>query len=395
MTISVADVAGIMRAFGAKNGNPEWDKPATLQEIWFGHAAHVASPVAPDIFDYTLVAWPAKTGITIDWLLRPDVDSNGRAKMPFGMLQAMVLEPDGEVRPKIKDQVIQLFESTDENAVELGKVSWTPDMDVKAFHAQRVGFVSVQTDPVATPIDPLLGSLGSFNFYAVPVGSARKGADGVVKVDIREFLLYALDSFDFIGVQVLGFFKQPDEISRSPFDGGTLITNAGYNAWRSANQKGGDFLVMTDARTAHLPLSFEFTPPASVNGSWRSADPKGRFAVAINGGTAEWTETGVETGIVYKKTLPVTRQGDEWHVARPNSDAAVLKMLGFQDPALQQAILQHGPRDSSLVLKIQGAGLAAKWSGIRVQKTPQGAFRNLLQPGDPANPPTDYAFQRI
>ena len=69
-------------------------------------------------------------------------------------------------------------------------------------------------------------------------------------------------------------------------------------------------------------------------------------------------------------------------------------MLSFQDAALQQAILAHDPHPSFLVLTQQGGGLTAKWSGMRVKKTPQGAFSSLVQPEDPAYPPSDYAFQR-
>lgn len=395
MTISVKDVAAIMQAFGRTNGNAEWEKAAKLQDIWFNYNEHVTTPVPPDIFDFTNIAWPSMTGITIEWLLRSDVDRDGRVKMAFGMLQGIVLDEHGEVRSNLKAMINSLFERTAKNTVELGAIKWSPNVDVKAFHAQRVAFTSVVTDPLSTPIDPLLGTMGSFNFYAIPVGRARKHANGAVTVEITDFVLYALDSFDFVGVQPLGFFKSPDQISKSPFDGGTLISNADYNIWRNEHKKGGDFLVMTDCRTAHLPVRFEFTPPASINGTWRSTDPKGRFEIAVNGNTVEWTEIGLETGIEYKKTLRSTHQGEQWTIFRPNNDVAVLKMLGFTDPTLQQAILNHEPHASFLIIKLQGSGLTAKWHGLRVQKTPQQAFKKLIQPEDPSYPPSEYSFSRI
>jgi hypothetical protein len=197
-------------------------------------------------------------------------------------------------------------------------------------------------------------------------------ADGSVKVDISDFVLYALDSFDFVGTQLLGFFKSPDQVSKSPFDGGTLIANSDYNRWRAsaeANGKGGDFLVMTDARTVHLPVSFTFMPPPSANGTWASSDPKRRFALAIKGDLVEWTENGPETGIVYKRTLPVTRQGDQWRIERPNDEIAVLSMLGFQDTVLQQAILNHRPHltppSSSLGCRVPAWSRSGLGSGCR------------------------------
>lgn len=398
MPVSVTQIASIMRAFGQKIANMEWEKAAKLQEIWFGLAAHVAAPTPPDHFDFSVVVWPEQSGITMDWLLRPEVDTDGRAKMAFGILQALAIDSGGDARKAIIAQVTAQFEKTAENSVELGVIKWDRSMDVKAFHAQRVESSAVVTDLGITPIDPLLGGLGSFNFYAVPVGTAKRAADGTVAVHVTDFVTYVMDSFDFEGLQPLGFFALPDSISKTPFDGGWPITNGTYGDWRNgaeAKGKGGDFLLVTDAKTVHTPVVFAFTEKPTISGTWRSTDANGRFSLAIKGDSAEWTETGPETGLVYKKTLPVVQQGPEWRIERPNNDLAVLRMLGFQDAALQQAILARDPHPSFLVLRLQGPILATKWSGMRVKKTPQGTFQSLVQPEDPAYPPGDYLFTRV
>ncbi len=398
MPVSVTQVAPIMRAFGQKNLNMEWEKAVNLQEIWFGLTGHVAAPTPPDSFDFSVVVWPEQTGITMDWLLRPDVDTDGRAKMAFGILQALAIDPSGNARKAIIEQVTALFERTAASSIELGAIKWSKDMDVKAFHAQRVESSAVVTDLGTTPIDPLLGGLGSFNFYAIPIGTAKRAADGTVAVHITDFVTYVMDSFDFEGFQPLGFFAPPDSISKAPLDGGWPITNGDYRDWRSsveAKGKGGDFLLVTDAKTVHTPVAFSFTPKPTITGTWRSTDAKGRFSLTIEGESAKWTEIGSETGLVYKTNLAMVQQGADWRIERPNNDLTVLRMLGFQDATLQQDILTHNPHPSILVLRLQGTSLAAKWSGMRVKKTPQGAFQSLVQPEDPAYPPSDYLFARI
>lgn len=395
MAISVHDVPRIMRQHGVTQANAEWEKAAKLQDRWFAGAAYTAQPVAPNRFDFTHVGWPEESGITLDWILRADVDQDSRAKTPYGILQGAVVANEGAELAELKARVDELFNATAANTVELGALRVPAPDKLQAFHAQRSAFSSVETDKLNTPIDPLLGTLGSFNFYAIPAGRAIKRADGGVKVDIDAVLVYALDSFDFNGDQWLGFFAEPDRIAKDPFDGGSLLNNTDYRAWRTANQKGQDFLVMSDVRTLPLRFSFDYTPAPTLNGTWRSTDPASRFLLAINGDEAEWTETGPDTGLVYRNNFPVVQRGTNWHILRPNDDPAVLTMLGFKGNELQQAILESTPNQSSLVLTTQGPELSAKWSGIRVQKTPEGKFKKLIQPDDPAYPPSAYTLRRV
>lgn len=394
----VPQIGSIMRTFGTKNNNPEWEDAAKLQDLWLTFPKHSAMPVSPEPFDYSHAAWPMQTGITIDWILKNNVNGDGRAQSAFMMLQAnLVSDAAGEMQAVIQKQVNRLFASTAANTVQLGNLKWAPGVDLKAFHAQHAQRIKVTSDYLTTPIDPLLGALGTFNFYAIPVGQARKRADGKADVKIDDFVIYVIDSFDFEGDQKLGFFKTPDVISKNPLDG-TLITNETYRNYRAsavASGKGGDFLVVTDTRTVHLPKTFTFMPELTINGTWTSSDVKQRFEIAINGSNVEWTEKGLETSIVYKKTLSIAQEGDGWRILRPNNDQEVLKMLGFGDANIRQEILNAGPQPSILRFKLQGSQLVVKWHGIRVKKTPQGAFQSLVQPEAPGNTPGDYTLTRI
>lgn len=393
----VPQVGSIMRGYGKTEKNPEWEQAAKLQDLWLNQNKHTAAPKPPDVFDFSVVNRSDTTKITLDWILKKEVDSDGRAQKAYDELKkAIADDPGKKMQAAIEKQVNRMFTTTSANSVELGSVKLDAKTDIRAFHTQHVQFRGV-TESITTPIDPLLGALGSFNFYAIPTGNVEKLADGTCRVDITEFVIYVIDSFDFVGEQKLGYWKAPDSIAKTPFGGGTEITNKSYRDYRdspAANGKGGDFILITDTKTEKIVKTFTFTPEATANGTWVSSDAKKRFALAIKEESVEWTETSPETGITYKTTLKVTKKGDEWRIERPNNTAEILKMLGFQDAKLQDAILKSDPHPSTLVFQLQKSQLLAKWSGIRVKKTPKGDFSSLVQPEDPAYKPSDYTLVR-
>lgn len=72
-------------------------------------------------------------------------------------------------------------------------------------------------------------------------------------VRINAFGIYVRDSYDFNGFQVLGTWDVSDW---DPL--GCVIFNSNFREWRSANGKGGDFLVFSDVKVTRLspPDSF-------------------------------------------------------------------------------------------------------------------------------------------
>ena len=250
----VPQVGAILRAHGRAAGDAEWEKPARLQDLWL-----TKPPRAADLtegLDFTDAAYPRETGITVDWILRPDVDSDGRARRAYaGLLAALDAEA---TKTAIEERARAALEGAD--AGRLGRRRPFPVAELRAFHAQRVASRAVEIDMRKVPIDPEEAAFGHFSFFAVPVGRAARNADGTIGVRIGRFLVYVLDSFDFSKpLEPLGFFRPPDGVSARLGDG-VLLTNLSYRDYRARAGRGGDFLVMTDAKPVRHPLAFSFRP---------------------------------------------------------------------------------------------------------------------------------------
>lgn len=408
----VPQIGSIMRAYGQDKNNPEWDKAATLQDLWHTFPVKQAetqpvpgtNPVKYEPFDYRVsYAWPAQTGIDMDWIFKPQTVGNNRAKAAYDLLKERVAnDASGKMKAAILAQVNRMLTRTGANTVNLGSIPLTPGVDLRAFHFQQVQFSAVETswtDALAVP-DPLLGALGTFNFYAIPVGTATRQNDGTVKVQINSFMTYVIDSFDFTQQdQHLGYFRLPDVVSISPVSGfppgsNTKMENKSFRLFREASiangtPKGGDFLVITNTRTEPWTKQYTFTPQVNLDGSWTSNDARTRFDLTITGNHVRWIERSPEVGntLVHDVSLTMSKVGDSWRIERPNTSHEVLKVLGYGDEAKRNAILAKGPQPSTLVFKPLNGKLVATWSGIRYTDAGQ-----LLQPGAPGNASASYTL---
>ena len=247
----VPQVGAILRAYGRARHGKGWDVPARMQDLWLAKPARTAS--RDHGFDFGDVAYARETGLTLDWLLSPDVDSDRRAKRGYDALIGKLV---GE---STRDAVrtLALARLGGDKDASFGDTRVGPDSILPVFHAQHVAEQGVGPDMKALRIDPELAALGHFAFYAVPVGRAERRGDGTVHVDVARFLVYALDSFDFSKpFEPLGFFKAPDTISTKPGEG-TLLTNQSYRDYRTATGRGGDFLVITDLCPVRRQLAFD------------------------------------------------------------------------------------------------------------------------------------------
>ncbi len=246
----VPQVGGILRAYGRKAKDREWDKPARLQDLWLARPPR-AAPLGRG-FDFGDVAYSKRTGITVDWVLRPDVDSDGRARKAYEAL----VEALGDETTRIEIAHRALAVIGDSKKARLGFRKPFPLANLRAFHAQNVVQRSVTIDMKNIPIDPEEAAFGHFSFYAVPVGQIEREKDGGLHIRVERFLVYALDSFDFSKPnEPLGFFKSPDVVS-AKLGAGTLLTNLSYRDYRASSGKGGDFLVMSDVKS--VPKRFDF-----------------------------------------------------------------------------------------------------------------------------------------
>jgi hypothetical protein len=102
------------------------------------------------------------------------------------------------------------------------------------------------------PLDDMYAALGKSVFRIAVQGTAFPLKGGRHQITIQSVGIYLWDSYDFNGEQELGFwdFKTGD-VGRTPASG-TLVTNADFRAWRTANGRGGDYYVYSDVKITTL-----------------------------------------------------------------------------------------------------------------------------------------------
>ena len=73
------------------------------------------------------------------------------------------------------------------------------------------------------------------------------------QVSITEVGVYVRDSFDFNGDQFLGYWDDSDNsVSILNPLSGERVSNESFRQWRTANNRGGDFLVFSDVKRTRL-----------------------------------------------------------------------------------------------------------------------------------------------
>ena len=141
-------------------------------------------------------------------------------------------------------------------------------------------------------LDDLFGALAGFGVYLaaygsvtptlVEVGTAKAPKQSVTKYDVEltHVVVYARDTYDFIGDQYLGHWSKSGPVvdqryfaadqmgSISPksyqpyYDGTELkfpVGNWNFNEYRTRHKKGGDLLIFTNTRRLRLNRPIRFT----------------------------------------------------------------------------------------------------------------------------------------
>jgi hypothetical protein len=104
-------------------------------------------------------------------------------------------------------------------------------------------------------LDDMTAALGNFVFKVAVAGDLeRPPGSSSTRVTIRSVGVFIRDSFDFNDFQFLGFWDDATKrVSMvDPFLG-EAVYNSSFRSWRSANGRGGDFLVLSDVK--QTPLS--------------------------------------------------------------------------------------------------------------------------------------------
>ena len=226
---SITHIPAIMRA-------NKWFNGATLMDEWFaGPPTAMPAYTDPDTTTIKMDTWVltfprAKT--VFDSMVRDKVWKSAAAKPVFASrLRAMGIGPNAEL---------------------------SRDISNKSTEDQHPLHVNLKPVPTVTTIDDMDAALGNFSIYVVPLGFDVEPEVGKQRVTLYTVGFHVMDSYDFEGHQILGWW---DEVSNTasglPMLSGNEADNGDFRDWRTANKKGGDFLVYSDVKEVSL------TPPDS------------------------------------------------------------------------------------------------------------------------------------
>ena len=224
-----------------------WQQAAALMKKWFSRPASVKPNYSqPPDLDTVKMEWLLKTSSVArnvyDNLVRDKIWANRPAQQAIA----------AQLRRK--------------GVLLRGGRFGNLDLSVDKLHPDHINHRPVDYPNFSSDPDGVFAAFHDFAFY-VTVGGEVAPIENTSawRVSITEIGVYAMDSFDFEGVQPLGWWDDSnDSFSVHPFhpdpsSSFELITNRSFRNWRSEKKKGGDFLVFSDLKFISLavPNTFE------------------------------------------------------------------------------------------------------------------------------------------
>lgn len=226
----------------------KWERGAQLMEKWFTDPAN--SVPAQGIASTDIV--------TMDWVL-----GFSRAREVYERLITERIWLNEAARKEI----VKLLAK--KNAIGNSKQRFLLPRMIQAMEQEAIQFrvVGGNVDMLVGPMDDLRAALANFTFRVVVAGTvepemvtqkvasgaAPKVANGNYLVTIETVGVYIKDSYDFNDAagedQDLGNWNiEKNSVGRTGLNGGFNVHNSDFRKWRTANGKGGDFLVYSNMR---------------------------------------------------------------------------------------------------------------------------------------------------
>lgn len=229
-----------------------WSNGASLMEQWFNSKAN-SSPIA---------GITSTDIIKMSWVL-----GYSRAQAVYSEFVNKKLWTNDAAKKEII-KMLKRKHLLGQKKIHIG----FPKMSLPLIDTDSIQFRAVggTWDMATGTMDDLRAALANFVFKAVIVGyvepilDSKKIPTNEYKVTINEVGIYIKDSYDFNDAkgddQSLGNWDFDDNsVGRTIFNGGETIHNSNFRNWRSANSKGGDFLIYSDIKYIKQQSQNEFT----------------------------------------------------------------------------------------------------------------------------------------
>lgn len=132
---------------------------------------------------------------------------------------------------------------------------------------------------IGDPMDDFYGAMGEAQIKIAVSGVVTPADNGKMSIEIDELGFYLRDSYDFqdgnsfisqplgcwgfegveCNTSLRGGINNEDEIADIPPETASgrkyLVQNSDFQKWRTKNQRGGDFMIVSDVHRVRLPFS--------------------------------------------------------------------------------------------------------------------------------------------
>ena len=133
------------------------------------------------------------------------------------------------------------------------------DLSSKSVVDQHPLHVNLGTVGDVKTFDDMEAALANFSIYVVPLSFDVAPENGKFRINLTSVGFHVMDSYDFNGHQYLGFWDETSNTASAyPMASGTEVDNGDFRDWRSANGKGGDFLVYSDVKEVDIQPADSF-----------------------------------------------------------------------------------------------------------------------------------------
>lgn len=228
MSLTLTNIPDIMNHHG-------WTVGEKLMRQWFARPA-TSSP------SYTA---PDNDTVSVDWTL-----GFARAKTVYDKIFAQRVWANDAAKVEIRKMLDKKGLLTD-GASSFG----IPHTNGSDLEDEYINFRTVEYE---AKLDDLNAALGRFSYRMVVAGEVEPDGNKH-KVTLKQVGIYIRDSYDFEGDQDLGYWDDSDNsVGFTPISG-TKVSNESFRDWRTANTKGGDFMVHSKVKLTTLTTSDVFT----------------------------------------------------------------------------------------------------------------------------------------
>ena len=277
-TFSVRDIPTIMRNIALKANNKGFDVAADMQDKWFNGQATSEKVQGEEQNVVRGIDWKLARNkdtiyyVDMDWITKysnsTDVDgknSNDYVKVYSKLALKSYLFTDASVKV-LKEHILRSrLYNAGAKAIKfpfnvLGKHQYVTEQ----IHAEQIQYSAFSGYP---PLNPLGMTLGECSFYAIPIGKAFV-KNKTMHIECDSVGIYMTKGFRFhthglrIDKNFLGSWGKPDKVGVTPFGKGLHpIVEKDYIKWRKENNRGNDFVIISDIKVIPLSSKFEIDIP--------------------------------------------------------------------------------------------------------------------------------------